>query len=141
MHVLRWISILLRRSDTHVLLAVLGGLLAGGALAASPYQISQKNREFQPGYIAINRGEALRFINDDGDLLHHAYLTSPTFSFNSNDQKPGSSFTVVFPVARQLYGAVRDPSKNEADGEGELSLLLAARGYKTVVLNSVAWPT
>ena len=73
MHVLRWISILLRRSDTHVLLAVLGGLLAGGALAASPYQISQKNREFQPGYIA-NRGEALRFINDEGDLLHHAYL-------------------------------------------------------------------
>lgn len=99
MHVLRWISILLRRSDTHVLLAVLGGLLAGGALAAGPYQISQKNREFQPGYIAINRGEALRFINDDGDLLHHAYLTSPTFSFDSNDQKPGSSFTVVFPVA------------------------------------------
>jgi plastocyanin len=78
---------------------VLGGLLVGGALAAGPYQISQKNREFQPGSIAINRGEALRFVNDDGDLLHHAYLTSPTFSFDSNDQKPGSSFTVVFPVA------------------------------------------
>jgi plastocyanin len=99
MHVLRWISILLRRSDKHVLLAIVGGLLTGGALAASPYQISQKNREFQPGHIAINRGEALRFINDDGDLLHHAYLTSPTFEFDSNDQKPGSSFTVVFPVA------------------------------------------
>jgi plastocyanin len=99
MHVLRRISILLRRSDAHVLLAVLGGLLAGGALAAGPYQISQKNREFQPGYIAITRGEALRFINDDGDLLHHAYLTSPTFEFDSNDQKPGTSFTVVFPVA------------------------------------------
>ena len=90
MHVLRRISILLRRSDAHVLLAVLGGLLAGGALAAGPYQISQKNREFQPGDIAIKRGEALRFVNDDGDLLHHAYLTSPTFSFDSNDQKPGS---------------------------------------------------
>jgi plastocyanin len=98
MHVLRRISILLRRSDTHVLLAVAGGLLAGSALAAGPYQISQKNREFQPGRIVINRGEALRFINDDGDLLHHAYLTSPTFKFDSNDQKPGTSFTVVFPV-------------------------------------------
>jgi plastocyanin len=32
-------------------------------------------------------------------FLHHAYLTSPTFEFDSNDQKPGSSFTVVFPVA------------------------------------------
>ena len=78
---------------------MLGGLFAGGALAARPYQISQKNREFQPGHITINRGEALRFINDDGDLLHHAYLTSPTFQFDSKDQKPGSSFTVAFPVA------------------------------------------
>ena len=99
MHVLRWISVLPRRSDTRVLLAVVGGLITGGALAAGPYQISQKNREFQPGHITIKRGEALRFVNDDGDLLHHAYLTSPTFEFDSNDQKPGTSFTVVFPVA------------------------------------------
>ena len=79
MHVSRWISALSGRRDTCVLIAVVGGLLIGGALAASPYQISQKNREFQPGHITINRGEALRFVNDDGDLLHHAYLTSPTF--------------------------------------------------------------
>jgi plastocyanin len=80
-------------------MAVVGGFLMGGALAAGPYQISQKNREFQPGHIIISRGEALRFINDDGDLLHHAYLTSPTFQFDSRDQKPGSTFTVVFPAA------------------------------------------
>jgi hypothetical protein len=35
----------------------------------------------------------------------------------------------------------RDPSKNEADGEGELSLFAGRPGYKTVVLNNVAWPT
>jgi hypothetical protein len=45
---------------------------------------------------------APRPSNDDGDLLHHAYLTSPTFSFDSNDQKPGTSFTVVFPVEAAL---------------------------------------
>jgi len=75
------------------------GLLTGAALAAGPFQISQKNRQFQPGQITINRGEALRFINDDGDLLHHAYLKSPEFQFDSGDQKPGSKFEVTFPVA------------------------------------------
>jgi len=79
--------------------ASFGGLLAGAALAVGPYQISQKNREFHPGEITINRGEALRFVNDDGDLLHHAYLKSPQFQFDSGDQKPGSKFEVVFPVA------------------------------------------
>jgi plastocyanin len=92
------IPALSRRGNKYVLIAVVGGLLTGGALAAGPYQISQKNREFQPGQITINRGEAVRFINDDGDLLHHAYLKSPTFQFDSQDQKPGSSFTVAFPV-------------------------------------------
>ncbi|WP_115622272.1 hypothetical protein [Afipia felis] len=82
-----------------ILVASLVGLLTGAALAVGPYQISQKNRKFQPGQITINRGEALRFINDDGDLLHHAYLKSPEFQFDSGDQKPGSKYEVVFPIA------------------------------------------
>lgn len=98
MHKPRSLSASVWRWDAQVLIAIVGGALTGSALAAGPYQISQKNREFQPGHIAISRGEALRFINDDGELLHHAYLTSPTFQFDSGDQKPGSSFTVAFPV-------------------------------------------
>jgi plastocyanin len=89
---------LARRCDTQIFIAIVGGLIAGSAWAAGPYSISQKNREFQPGQISITRGEALRFINDDGELLHHAYLTSPTFQFDSGDQKPGSSYTIAFPV-------------------------------------------
>jgi plastocyanin len=88
-----------RHLGFQIVAASLGGLLAGAALAFGPYQISQKNRKFQPGQIAINRGETLRFINDDGELLHHAYLKSPSFQFDSGDQKPGSKFEVVFPVA------------------------------------------
>lgn len=87
-----------RNLGVQIVAASLGGLLAGAALALGPYQISQKNRQFQPGQITINRGEALRFINDDGELLHHAYLKSPEFQFDSGDQKPGSKFEVVFPV-------------------------------------------
>ena len=87
-----------RHLGVQIVAASLGGLLAGTALALGPYQISQKNRQFQPGQITINRGEALRFINDDGELLHHAYLKSPEFQFDSGDQKPGSKFEVAFPV-------------------------------------------
>jgi plastocyanin len=79
--------------------AIATGLLAGAALGANPYPISQNNQEFRPRQIAIKRGETLRFINDDGELLHHAYLSSDSFSFDSGDQQPGSQFDVVFVVA------------------------------------------
>lgn len=79
--------------------AIVGGLLAGAALAASPYTISQKDREFRPREIIIKRGETLRFINDDGELLHHSYLNSDNFEFDTGDQQPGSQFDVVFSVA------------------------------------------
>ena len=36
------IPALSRRGNKYVLIAVVGGLLTGGALAAGPYQISQK---------------------------------------------------------------------------------------------------
>ena len=79
--------------------AILGGLITGVALGANPYMISQRDREFRPREIIVKRGETLRFVNDDGELLHHAYLSSETFDFDSGDQQPGSQFDVVFSVA------------------------------------------
>jgi plastocyanin len=73
------------------------GTLVG--LALPQYSISQKGREFRPGEIAIKRGETIQIVNDDGDLLHHAYVDSPKFSFDSGDQKPGSKTDITFPVA------------------------------------------
>ena len=35
---------------------------------------------------------------DDADLLHHAYIDSDTFSFDSGDQEPGSKTDIVFTV-------------------------------------------
>jgi plastocyanin len=72
------------------------GTLVG--LALPQYTISQKGREFHPGQIAIKRGETIQIVNDDGDLLHHAYVDSAAFSFDSGDQKPGSVTPVTFPV-------------------------------------------
>ena len=78
-----------------------GALTALGSwmvLAAPENTVSQKGREFHPAEIAIKRGDTIRIVNDDGDLLHHAYIDSAAFSFDSGDQKPGSITPVTFPV-------------------------------------------
>ncbi|MDF0516708.1 methylamine utilization protein [Bradyrhizobium yuanmingense] len=96
-------SLLLRRLPLgkcafQIMGVLAAGLLAGAALGANPYLISQKDQEFRPREIMIKRGDALRFVNDDGELLHHAYLSSDKFEFDSGDQQPGSQFDVVFSV-------------------------------------------
>src|ERR1700744_5300008 len=78
-----------------VTLTVFGTLVG----AAPQYSISQKGREFHPGEISIKRGDTIQIVNDDADLLHHAYIDSPKFSFDSGDQKPGSITPVTFSVA------------------------------------------
>src|SRR5271163_3139603 len=59
------------------------GTLVG--LALPQYTVSQKGREFNPHQITIKRGETIEIVNDDGDLLHHAYIDSKEFSFDSGD--------------------------------------------------------
>ena len=78
--------------------AIVGlGSLVG--LALPQHTVSQKGREFHPVEIAIKRGETIQIVNDDGDLLHHVYIDSPKFSFDSGDQQPGSKTDVIFPVS------------------------------------------
>ena len=73
------------------------GTLVGLALPQNT--ISQKGREFHPGQIAIKRGDTIQIVNDDGDLLHHAYIDAKDFSFDSGDQQPGSKTDVTFPTS------------------------------------------
>ncbi|MDP4003629.1 plastocyanin [Methylobacterium sp. NEAU K] len=67
-----------------------------GDLEAAGLFVSQKGRAFQPGNLAITRGETVTFVNDDSDLLHHAFVESDSFNFDSGDQEPGSRTPVVF---------------------------------------------
>lgn len=73
-------------------------VLSIAALGAQSYRVSQKGRAFQPNSLVIRRGEAVEIINDDGDLLHHAYVDSPAFNFDSGDQSPGEKAQIVFTV-------------------------------------------
>jgi plastocyanin len=85
-----------------ITMAFCAGMLCGlgsFALALPQYTVSQKGREFHPGTITIKRGETIEIVNDDGDLLHHAYIDSPKFSYDSGDQQPGSKADVTFPTS------------------------------------------
>lgn len=74
-------------------------LLGSAAWTAQPrYMVSQKGRAFHPGTLTINRGDTVQIVNDDGDLLHHAYVESDTFNFDSGDQLPGSKTDITFSV-------------------------------------------
>lgn len=87
----------------HVAIAFAAGALTAfgtymaGALPQNT--ISQKDREFHPGEISVKLGDTIQIVNDDGDLLHHAYIDTPSFSFDSGDQKPGSVTPITFTVA------------------------------------------
>ena len=74
-------------------------LSAGLAMATSKeYVISQLGRAFTPVEVTIRRGDTVQILNDDGDLLHHVYLESNQFKFDSGDQGPGSRTNIVFPI-------------------------------------------
>jgi len=92
-----------RRARRPIAIAFLAGALTalGTAvvMAVPEYTVSQKGREFHPGEMTIKRGETIKIVNDDADLLHHAYIDSPTFSFDSGDQTPGAVTPIVFSVA------------------------------------------
>ncbi len=80
--------------------AVLAGLVASilGGTTHAPYVVTQRGRAFNPGVLSINRGDTVEIVNDDGELIHHAYVSSDGFSFDSGDQEPGSKTDVVFSV-------------------------------------------
>jgi plastocyanin len=75
------------------LLVLVGAAWADGSTL---YVVSQRGTKFQPGAMTIARGDTLQIVNDDGDILHHAYIDADGFSFDSGDQEPGSKTNVVF---------------------------------------------
>lgn len=86
-------------SLTVVLALALGGacgLPVSAQLQASSIAVSQKGRMFHPDNLTIARGEVVTFVNDDSDLLHHVFIESDTFNFDSGDQEPGSRTPITF---------------------------------------------
>ncbi len=83
---------------TPLLTAALVGVAGLALCADGEIVISQKNKQFQPGRITIDKGQPMVISNDDGGTVHHAYVETDGFNFDSGDQKPGSRTRIVFPT-------------------------------------------
>ena len=64
-------------------------------LASEPIVISQKGKVFAPGEITVPVGSVVH-INNDDRVLHHVYIESPAFNFDSGEQQPGKSVDIKF---------------------------------------------
>ena len=83
------------------LLGTLLAISAGIALAetGTKFMVSQRGRAFLPGALSVHQGDTVEIVNDDGDLMHHAYIDDPDFSFDSGDQAPGAKTDIAFTKA------------------------------------------
>ncbi len=63
-----------------------------------PIPVTQKGQRFNPNALSIQVGQTVTIINDDGELIHHAYIDSKSFSFDSGDQEPGTTTNINFSV-------------------------------------------
>ena len=58
--------------------------------------VSQRNRTFAPGHVAIKASQPLTILNDD-IRTHNVRIFDPRMDFNSGAQDPGESVTLKFP--------------------------------------------
>jgi plastocyanin len=63
--------------------------------AADTVEVSQKGRRFLPDSIDLKVGDTLKIHNDD-EFIHHIYVASPDFNFESEEQPPGNNIEVKF---------------------------------------------
>jgi plastocyanin len=79
-----------------VLFATVGLVLTAAVVAATTAPvISQRGRVFEPREISVPVGAVVRVDNDD-DVLHHVYVESPNFNFDSGEQPPGRQVAIRF---------------------------------------------
>ena len=86
------------RAGWTVIIASIGGLATSVALAATVVSVVQKGRAFATQQLEIKAGDSIRFVNDD-TFIHHVFVKSVTMNYDSEEQEPGQSIEVRFPMA------------------------------------------
>ena len=74
-------------------------LVAARGDGANANVVTQSGQKFHPRELSINKGTTVKFINDDGELIHHVYIASKDFNYDSGDQEPGTTRDIVFDLA------------------------------------------
>jgi plastocyanin len=65
------------------------------AVAPPSATVIQKHRAFTIDSITIARGQTIIFSNEDG-FTHEIYVETPQFTFESDEQEPGTQVPVTF---------------------------------------------
>jgi plastocyanin len=78
-------------------LVLAAAFAAGGVVAALAAEktITQKGKVFSETALAVKKGDALVFLNDD-DVSHNIMSSSSGNEFNLGSQRPGMSTPVTF---------------------------------------------
>ncbi len=72
-----------------------GVVLPLAAVAPPSATVIQKHRAFTIDSITIARGQTIIFSNEDG-FTHEIYVETPQFTFESDEQEPGTQVPVTF---------------------------------------------
>ena len=85
-----------------ILLSALGPLAFVGVAGAirlgsvSDHLISQRGKRFGPEEVSLRTGEHITIVNDDSNFVHHAYVDTEEFAFDSGDIEPGTRAVIAF---------------------------------------------
>jgi plastocyanin len=77
---------------------VFAAQLGAVVFAGESYRIAQQNRQFDVKEITILHGDTLLFTNED-PFLHQIFIKFDAVNFESEEQTPGETIEVKFPVA------------------------------------------
>lgn len=74
---------------------------AGTAFAVDTKTVRQHSKMFDPGKVELVRGGVLTLTNED-PYIHHIYIESPGFNYDSGDQRPGRKLEIKFDQAGEF---------------------------------------
>jgi len=80
--------------------AVVSSAIAG--LPDADHLVSQRGMQFGPRDIALHTEEHITIVNDDGSFVHHVYVDTEEFAFDSGDIEPGARAVITFPKEGDL---------------------------------------
>lgn len=81
-----------------ICLAVAMGITLGAGLAwATNFPVTQRDRAFSTASLAVKKGDVVQIANAD-TVVHHIYVESSGFNYDSGEQPVGRTLDVAFPL-------------------------------------------
>ncbi len=79
------------------LAAAIGVAVGAGIAWAATSQVTQRDRAFSTGALSIRKGDVVQISNAD-TVVHHIYVESAAFNYDSGEQPVGRTLDVAFPL-------------------------------------------